>query len=1027
VVGNTLNHYKIVSKLGTGGMGEVYVAEDTKLNRHVALKILPPELAEKPERLERFRREAQAVAALNHPNIVTIHSVEEAGQQAGGTPALAAPVAGDPEGVQGMPAEGPFHFITMELVEGKTLDEAIPRKGFPLSRFFQIAIPVADAISAAHEKGITHRDLKPSNIMIGEDGRVKVLDFGLALFEEGPLEAAATQASERLTGEGQILGTTAYMSPEQAEGKPADHRSDLFSLGVVLYEMATGERPFQGDTQISLITSILRDTPISITEVRRTYPRHLGRIISRCLEKNPGRRYHSAIDLRNDLESLRDEVGAVDGSVSGVSHSGAAGAAGLPGSPNWLVYAAATVAILAALASSFWAYRHFTTAEVGGFGATGASAPDERPSLAVLYFENVSGKQDLDWLRTGLTEMLVTDLSQSPDLRVLGTDSIYEILSEAGADQQGISAATVRAMAEQAQIENVVLGSFMQAGDTIRITARLQDPATGEVLASEQVEGEGESSIFSMVDDLTRRLRMRLSLAPAPAEVLDRDLGDVTTGSVAAYRYFAEANRLHVEGNVLASIPLFEQALEIDPSFALAMAKLSIVYSNIFDLDRSLAYAEQALEHVDRLTLRERLYIEGAYNSLRPSTRRDSIRAYERLVELYPNFSAARNNLAAGYMTVGRYQEALGLLEALADERDDFQGVYGNLANVYGYLGDLDKARETLDLAVAYFPENGTSHRNLGHFLVRVGDFEAAQQELARAAALSPGDPIVTGATSELHIQRGEFSEAEEAAEGLVALPIPAAVAWGTQLEAVALLSRGKLGEATASFERLVDAIPSGAFKAMAQTQLASLALEQGDPERGLLLAEEALEEAGEFEVYLSARFWAALAKQRLEREREATSDMADLVDRLADLPGRLIRVEEHLYPGLLDLERGRMGPAVAALREAEQQLAAHADVYGPDRSFHAPVWFALGSALLASGDEEAALERFHRIAESCAERINWPLQYVRSLFFLGKIHAQRGDEEQARDYLQLFLDHWGDGEIDRNRVAEARELLAGL
>jgi tetratricopeptide (TPR) repeat protein len=590
-----------------------------------------------------------------------------------------------------------------------------------------------------------------------------------------------------------------------------------------------------------------------------------------------------------------------------------------------------------------------------------------------------------------------------------------------------MTAAAVRSVAEGGNVENVVLGSFMQAGETIRITARLQDAATGEVLASEQVEGVGESSVFSMVDDLTRRLRTRLALAPSPDEYLDRELEDVTTASVAAYRYFVEANRLHVMGNVLAAIPLFERALEIDPTFALALAKLSITYSNIFDLDRALAYAEQALANVDRLTLRERLYIEAVYNSLRPATRSESIRTYERLVELYPGFTAASNNLAAAYIRAGRFQEALAFLEPLARERDTFQGVYGNLANIYGYLGDLDKAREILQLNVEYFPETGTSYRNLGFFLARVGEYERAEEQFARATALSPGDPFVTGARSEMLILRGDYSDARDTAAGLIALPIPAAVAWGTQLAVLALVSEGRLDEAAAPAGMIADESPSGIFRSMGQTELARLALDQGDPRRALELAEAAAESAGEFELYLPARCYAALAKQQLGMGDEALSDMEALVTRLSATSDRLARVQERLYPGLLELERGRTSSATSMLLEAENQLTVHADMYGPDHSFHGQTWFALGTALLAGGNEDGAMERFQKLVGSYVERAYWPREYVRSLFYLGKIHAGRGDTEVARNYLRRFLDHWGDGQIDRDRVAEARELLAGL
>ena len=284
--GSRLGSYEILSSLGSGGMGEVYRARDPRLNRDVAIKILAESVAHEPDHVARFQREAQSIAALNHPNIVTIYSVEEA------------------DGTS---------FLTMELVEGKALSETLDPRGLPLARLLEIAIPLADAVSAAHEKGITHRDLKPANVMVTGAGRVKVLDFGLAKLVESSLPAAAGVSAlpTRVeTGDGRIVGTVAYMSPEQAEGKPVDQRSDVFSLGVMLYELATGERPFRGDTPLSTLTSILRDTPRAITEIQRALPRDLATIVRRCLAKSPEQRTQSAKDLRNQLEDLRQALGS---------------------------------------------------------------------------------------------------------------------------------------------------------------------------------------------------------------------------------------------------------------------------------------------------------------------------------------------------------------------------------------------------------------------------------------------------------------------------------------------------------------------------------------------------------------------------------------------------------------------------------------------------------------------------------------------------------------------------------------------
>jgi Tol biopolymer transport system component len=371
--GTRLGPYEILAPVGAGGMGEVYRARDPRLKRDVALKVLPEELASDPERLERFEREAQTLAALNHPHIVTIHSVEEAGD---------------------------LRFLTMELVEGRTLTRVIPRGGLPISQFFRIAVPLAEAVSAAHEKGITHRDLKPGNVMVSEEGRIKILDFGLAKLRYDADETEDSNApTVPATDPGRVMGTAPYMSPEQVQGKAVDHRSDLFSLGVMLYEMATGDRPFQGDTSAEVASSILRDTPPPVTEQKAELPRDLGKLIKRCLEKEPRKRFQSALDLANELDELRREVDTGEALAS----TGAPVIANRSsrGKGVWLA-GAAFVIVLAVVAGGLWwserseplprlsTPRQVTTAsEVEGY-------PSWRPDGTQLAYEsNQTGNWDI--------------------------------------------------------------------------------------------------------------------------------------------------------------------------------------------------------------------------------------------------------------------------------------------------------------------------------------------------------------------------------------------------------------------------------------------------------------------------------------------------------------------------------------------------------------------------------------------------------------------------------------------------------
>jgi Tol biopolymer transport system component len=392
--GTYLGHYQIVSTLGVGGMGEVYAADDTRLHRRVALKIVPAATAAQSDRLKRFEREARAIAALNHPNIVTIHSIEESGG---------------------------CRFLTMELVEGNPLSELISPNGFAVERLLKLTIPLADAVSAAHDRGITHRDLKPGNIMVTPDGRVKVLDFGLAKLREaqaGPTDLTHLSA-DPLTGERRIVGTVAYMSPEQAEGKAIDHRSDIFSLGIILYEMAVGERPFKGDTDVSVLSSIIKDAPRSISEIDHALPRELAAIVRRCLVKDPEHRYQSAKDLRNELEELKENLKsselAVAPAIAAVRRS----------TPVVSLAVAAAVVILGGLI--LWRWRNgMSSAQPAAVQATFTqltfqSGIESFPSLSpdgkwFVYVSASSGNQDI-YLQSvgGQNAINLTKDSPAPD------------------------------------------------------------------------------------------------------------------------------------------------------------------------------------------------------------------------------------------------------------------------------------------------------------------------------------------------------------------------------------------------------------------------------------------------------------------------------------------------------------------------------------------------------------------------------------------------------------------------------------
>jgi serine/threonine protein kinase len=529
--GTKLGPYEIQSPLGAGGMGEVYRATDTKLGRNVALKVLPAEMAHDPERLARFRREAKALAQLDHPNIVTIHSVEES------------------DGV---------HFLTMQLVEGLPLDRLICESGLPVEQIIEIAEALAGALAAAHEKGIVHRDLKPANVMVSNEGRVKVLDFGLAKDVRAASLGDATLTSDSRTQVGVVMGTPAYMSPEQTSGRPLDHRTDIFSLGVLLHEMATGRRPFEGTSPADLISAILRDTPPSVTDVRPELPTDLARIIRRCLEKDPRHRLQTARDVSNEFRDL-------------------------------------------ARASARSAPASTSSARAGVVAESVGARADEGFWVAVLPFKYTVNNEDLKGLAEGLSEEIVTGLSRFSYLRVIARGSTAKYFSES---------ADVRAIGKELGARYVMEGSIRQAGSKLRLAVQLADTVSGVHLWAETYERTfAPESVFDVQDDLVPRIVSTVAdqngvLPRSMSETLRSRNEESLTPHEALLRSFSFLERISPTEHATAR-RILERAVERDPNQADAWAMLAILYDTEFadefnprpdPLERAIAAAQRAVD-----------------------------------------------------------------------------------------------------------------------------------------------------------------------------------------------------------------------------------------------------------------------------------------------------------------------------------------------------------------------------------------------------------------------------------------------
>ena len=639
LVGRTLAHYRISAVIGAGGMGEVYRATDARLGRDVALKILPPDMACDPGRLARFQREARAVAALNHPHIVTLYSVEEA---------------------DGIP------FLTMEFVSGESLDRRIPRSGLPVAQMIEIARALADALVAAHEKGIIHRDLKPANIMVTGEGRVKILDFGLAKETGG---TKADDATVDRTELGSVIGTPAYMSPEQVRGHEVDVRTDIFSLGAVLYEMATGQRAFQGTTSAELVSAVLRDTPPVVTEVRRELPIELARLIRRCLEKDPLHRWQTARDVANELRDLEQ--------------SG----------------------------------RHTAAPVQAQLG----------PSVAVMPFQNLSPDPENEYFSDGLAEEILNALSQVEGLTVAARASSFYFKGKS---------TEMSEIATRLRVANVLQGSVRRAGNRIRVTVQLVDLRNGFQLWSERYDRQMED-IFEIQDEIARAIAQRFKVTFGSS-------ARRSTTNVEAYELYLKGRHLWHQrspATLRAAIKCFEQAIQLDPEYALA-------YSGLADSYGILQF----------------------YGWMPPEEgRKPAHDAMMQAVKLAPELWEV--NFSRG-----------------------FYSIYFEPA--------WHEAGPHFEKALQINPRSSLAHVYYGLFLLTAGRSEDAVPHGVKACELDPLSPVIHCISTPIFMNTGRYAEAERRAAN--ALEMQPDYLFGLWVRSLALSGLGRHEEAIASMERAI-------------------------------------------------------------------------------------------------------------------------------------------------------------------------------------------------------------------------------
>ena len=771
--GTKFGRYEILSQLGKGGMGEVYLAKDPKLDRKVALKILPAELGANHERMLRFTKEAKAAAALNHPNVAHVYET------------------GEHEGL---------NFIAMEYVDGKTLREKIHYENVELRKLLKYLQHVAGGLAKAHAAGIVHRDLKPDNIMITRDGYAKILDFGLAKLVEvatpgpdgGTISDAATVAQEPHSIPGRLMGTANYMSPEQAQGKVGmiDHRSDIFSFGCVLFEAVTKRRPFDGDSNVHTLYKICYEAAPQLKDFDPSAPPELQRIIKHCLAKDPDERYQSIQDIALELKELRREMEGdtqFDTTASRSAIGSELGGASIAGSaPSTSVGQTGTGGVSTATTSSSAEYiateikRHkkgvivmaalAAVAIVASILFLNSRSPrvlTEKDTILLTDFVNTTGDSVFDGT---LKQGLAVQLGQSPFLNILSEDRVREALKFMGrSPDERLTRDVGKEISQRQGLKAMLVGSIASLGNHYVITLEAINAQTGDAIAQEQAEAENKEQVLHALGEAAMKLREKLGESLQSIRKFDAPIEQATTSSLEAFKMFSLGVEQQLKGKYPDAIPFLKHATEIDPNFALAYGRMASMYYNGRQYDLAAEASQKAFELRDRVSERERLYISAGYYDNVTGEMDKYIETLELSKRTYPRDSSPHNNLAVKYNELGLFDKALEEARETINLNPSSASGYSLLAAAFVGLNRFDEAREIIGQAQAQKIETTPLRRTLYRIAFVQSDATTMQQQIDWLSG-KPDDYLAQGWQSETAAFSGRLKKAQELSNRAVEL-----------------------------------------------------------------------------------------------------------------------------------------------------------------------------------------------------------------------------------------------------------------